>query len=252
MRRSLCSLLVLSALAVQAEDKPATLKFCHDNVDVYPWVVVGKGGLNLVHLKMVEQKLGLKFEMVSMPWARCLDEMRQGNMDGAFAASFKTDRLVSGSYPMAGDKPDNRYMMMDGYSLYRLKGSNAGYDGKALTNVSGTFGAQQGYSIVDQLKGLGARVDDGARSADDNLRKLVAGRVQAVALQTLEGDNSIQQAEFAGKVEKVAPPLVEKPYYLMLSKQFVAKYGGLSADIWNAVAAVRESAEYKKQVSQFK
>ncbi|QDQ28461.1 amino acid ABC transporter substrate-binding protein [Chitinimonas arctica] len=242
-----------AALTVSAADKPASIKLCYDNVEVYPWAVEGRDGLNIVQLKMAAQKLGTKLEFVKIPWARCLDELRQGNMDGAFAASFKPDRLAMGSYPGGGDKPDtSKYMMMDGYSLYRLKGSNVGYDGKAISNVTGAVGAQQGFSIVDQLKGMGVRVDDGTRSADDSLRKLTAGRLQAVALQTLEGDNSIQQAEFAGKVEKVSPPLVEKPYYLMLSKQFIGKYGDFSKEVWNTVAAVRDSAEYKKAAGAFK
>lgn len=254
--KQLACLVVAVATAtstVWAAEKPASLKLCYDNVDVYPWVV-GNKGLNLTMLNMVSQKAGVKFEYVPLPWKRCLDEMRAGHMDGAFAASFKPDRLALGVYPGGGDKPDaSKMMMLDGYSLYRLKGSKADYDGKMVINVSGAVGAQRGYSIVDQLKAMpGVPVDDGTGSADDTLRKLVAGRIGAAALQTLEGDNTIAQPEFAGKVEKVATPLVEKPYYLMLSKQFYGSYKDLANEIWQAVATVRESAEYKKQVTQFK
>ncbi|MEH6461548.1 substrate-binding periplasmic protein [Chitinimonas sp. JJ19] len=249
----LAGLLAVAGLAVQAAEKPASVKLCFDNVEVYPWVVEGRDGLNIVQLKMAAQKLGVKIEFVRTPWARCLDDLGKGNMDGAFAASFKTDRLAVGFYPGASDKADaTKYMMMDGYSLYKAKGSNINFDGKTIANLTSAVGAQQGYSIVDQLKGMGVRVDDGTRSADDTLRKLLAGRLQAVALQTLEGDNSIQQAEFAGKVEKVSTPLVEKPYYLMLSKQFVGKNADFAKELWNAVAAARESPEYKKAVSSFK
>lgn len=245
--------LSLCAFAALGADKPASMKLCYENEDVYPWVLKAKPGLNIIMLNAVEQKLAVKFELVGLPWKRCQDEVKNGAMDGLFAASFKPDRMEIGIYPMAAGKPDeSKAMMMDGYTLYRLKGSAVQWDGKKLT-VGGAIGAQPGYSIIDQLKALGAKVDDGARTADDNLRKLIAGRVDAVALQTLEGGNSLaNNAEFSTKVERVSPVLVEKPYYLMLSKQFVAKYGDFSKEAWDAVVQVRESPDYKAKASSFK
>lgn len=239
--------------SVLAAEKPTTVKFCHEDVDVYPWVLKDRPGLNIAHLKALEQKLGVKIETLPLPWKRCQEDMREGKVDGIFAASFKTERLEMGVYPMAGDKPDAaRAMMYDGYSLYRLKGGAVQWDGKKLTST-GNIGAQPGYSIVDQLKQLGAKVDEGAKTADDNLKKVLLGRLEAVALQTLEGDNSLStNPEFSAKLEKVSPPLVDKPFFLMLSKQFVAKYGDFSKDIWKTLAEVRESADYKAKMSSFK
>ena len=206
-----------------------------------------------MHLRAVEQKLGVKFDISPLPWKRCQESMREGKVDGIFAASFKTERMEMGHYPMAGDKPDEtRAMMYDGYSLYRIKGGSAQWDGVKLT-VTGPVGAQPGYSIIDQLKQLGAKVDDGTKTAEDTLRKLLAGRLDAAALQTLEGDNALfTNAEFAAKVEKVKPALVDKPFFLMLSKQFVAKYADFSKEIWKAVADVRESVDYKNKMGSFK
>jgi polar amino acid transport system substrate-binding protein len=255
MRRLMlaAAIATLSTLPALAADKPASVKLCYDNVDVYPWVVGGNKGLNITHLRMVEQKVGIKFELVSVPWKRCLNDMKQGTVDGAFAASFKPDRLELGVYPGGGDKPDtSKMMMMDGYTLYKAKGSPVTFDGKTISNLKEAVGAQAGYSIVDQLKAMGVRVDDGTRSADDTLRKLVAGRLSAAALLTLEGDESIKQAEFADKVEKVSPPLVEKPYYLIFSKQFYARYKDFANNVWDQIAAVRESPEFKKAVREFK
>ena len=250
----LSALLAWSACGASfAGEKPPSMKFCHEDVDVYPWVLKDRPGLNVIHMRGVEQKLGVKFEILPLPWKRCQEELREGKVDGIFAASFKNERLEIGHYPMSGDKTDAaRAMMYDGYSLYRLKGGSAQWDGSKL-NVAGSVGAQPGYSILDQLKQLGARVDDGAKTADDNLKKLVAGRVEAVALQTLEGDNAIAtNAEFSAKVEKVKPPLVDKPFFLMLSKQFVAKYADFSKDIWKTLAEVRESPDYKAKMGAFK
>lgn len=248
-----CVLVAGMSQAALAADKPAAIKLCYENEDVYPWVLKDRPGLNIVFMNALGQKVGVKMELLPRPWKRCQEEVKAGDLDGLFSASFKTDRLELGHYPMTGDKPDeSRAVMFDGYTLYRLKGGAAQWDGKKLT-VAGSVGAQPGYSIIDQLKALGAKVDDGSRSADDNLKKLIAGRVDAVALQTLEGENSVRNSpEFSDKVEAVSPVLVSKPYFLMLSKQFVAKYPDFSKELWNGVAAVRESADYKAKAAAFK
>ncbi|MES2947397.1 MAG: transporter substrate-binding domain-containing protein [Pseudomonadota bacterium] len=244
LRQTLVAGLIAAGLCTSAvaADKPTTLKFCHEDVDVYPRVLKDIPGLNIAHLKAVEQKLVVKIETSPLPWKRCQEDMREGKVDGIFAASFKTERMEIGVYPMNGEKPDAaRAMMSDGYSLYRLKGSATQWDGKKLT-TTGTIGAQPGYSIVDQLKQLGVKVDEGSKTADGNLKKLLAGRVDGVALQTLEGDNSLSTTpEFAAKLEKLSQPLVDKPFFLMLSKQFVAKYGDFSKELWKTLADVRES-----------
>jgi hypothetical protein len=119
--------------------------------------------------------------------------------------------------------------------------------------VDGNVGAQSGFSVVDQLKGLGVKVDDAARSADDNLKKLVAGRFGALALQTEEGDISIESnPEFKGKVERIKTVLVEKPYFLIFSKQFTSKNAAYVQEVWDSIGKVRESAEYVTASKNFK
>lgn len=252
--KSMCAVVACAGgMSAMAAEKPSVMKFCYESENTFPWVMKDRPGLNLVLLEMVEKKIGVKIELAAQPWKRCQAEMKTGAFDGIFAASFKPDRLEIGVYPMKGDKPDEAFaMMMDGYTLYQLKGGKASWDGSKL-NIQGAVGAQPGYSIIDQLKGLGARVDDGAKGADTNLSKLLEGRVEAVALQTLEGENAISKnPAFVAKIEKMSPPLVNKPFFLMLSKQFVAKNGDFAKEVWAAVAAVRESSEFKAKAAAFK
>ncbi|MBY0446740.1 MAG: hypothetical protein K2Q15_16215 [Burkholderiales bacterium] len=103
-----------------------------------------------------------------------------------------------------------------------MKGSAVSWNGKELLYLyGGVIGAQTGFTIVSQLKELGVQVDDQTRSAEVNLKKLIVNRVVAVALQTQEGDRTLTLIpELANKIEKVTPPLIEKNYYLMFSKEF--------------------------------
>jgi polar amino acid transport system substrate-binding protein len=236
-----------------AADKPP-IKACTENEDSFQWVLKDRPGLTVLMLRMVEKQVGGKIEVVPLPWKRCLDDVKTGAVDAAFKISYSAARAAElGNYPMSGDKPDaSKRLLIDSYSLYRVKGTPVEWDGKVL-KVPGSVGAQSGFSVVDQLKGLGAKVDDGTRSADDNLKKLVAGRFVALALQTDEGDISVENnPEFKGKVERIKPFLVEKPYFLIFSKPFTTKNAAYVQEVWDAIGKVRESPEYTGMAKSFK
>lgn len=250
-------IIALAALAtstvVFSADKPK-VRACHENEDSHPWILKDKPGLNIIMFRAVEKQTGGKIETVPLPWKRCLEEVKAGTMDAAFKISYSAQRAAEmGSYPMVGDKPDaSKRMLMDSYSLYRLKGSAVEWDGKTL-KATGSVGAQSGFSVVEQLKSMGLTVDDGSRSPDDNLKKLVNGRFSVLALQTDEGDSKVAgNPEFSGKIERIKPALIEKPYFLMFSKSFAAKNPDYVKEVWSAIAQVRESAEYTSAAKSFK
>ena len=67
---------------------------------------------------------------------------------------------------------------------------------------------------------------------------------------TIEGHCTDVTGDLAIEFLKTRPQ--DKPFFLMLSKQFVAKYGDFSKDLWNAVGQTRDSAEFKSKASAFK
>lgn len=232
----------------------AAIRLCQDSEDVYPWTLKGRPGLNNILLNIVEAKSGVKFSVVSEPWKRCQEEMKIGAIDGMFAISFLAERQEFGVYPMRGSEPDvSKNLMMDGYSLYRRRGDDSvKWDGKELS-IKGAIGVQRGYSVNEQLQKLNAKIDSGTYLVDDNLRKLIAGRVDALALRTTEGDSVLAtNREFNGKVEKLPIPLVEKPYYLIFSKQYVAVHGKQVQELWSMIERVRNSPEYGAMEAAFR
>jgi polar amino acid transport system substrate-binding protein len=79
-----------------------------------------------------------------------------------------------------------------------------------------------------------------------NLRKLVAGRLDAYA----ELESQIRpilrsnEAEFGG-IYELSPPVLTKPYYLMFSKVFYSKTPEIAERIWDAIAAVSQSPAWQ-------
>jgi polar amino acid transport system substrate-binding protein len=247
------SFLITFSSAVKAADNPV-IRLCQDSEDVYPWTLKGRPGLNNILLNIVEAKTGVTFSVTAEPWKRCQEEMKIGAIDGMFAISFLSERQAFGVYPMRGTDPDtNKNLMIDGYSLYRRRGDDSvKWDGREIT-INGIVGVQRGYSVNEQLQKLNVKIDSGTYLVEDNLRKLIAGRVAALALRTTEGDSVLaMNREFSGKVEKLPIPLVEKPYYLIFSKQYAAMHATQIQDLWNMIERVRNSPEYKAMETAFR
>jgi len=230
------------------------LTFCHEDQNAYPWVMTDGTGLNLELLNLVQQRLQLQVVYVSVPWKRCLSGMQQGLYDGAFAASFKTERLQMGHYPTdAAGRPDaRRRLHTSRYALYRRVGSAVSWDGQHFSQVNGRVGSLSGFSIRDLLLAHGLEVDESSRDPQALLQMLVHGRVEAVALQAMRGDFVLQASpQLAQRVEKLPQLLEEKPYYLMLSNALLARDPGLAERIWDEVQRQRQSPVYQARVTAY-
>lgn len=243
--------LLLAALAMPASARSITL--CHEDEDVRPWILKESKGLNMILLELVAAKSRINLKLNAMPWKRCLAEIEAGRMDGGFAASYKGERAQYAVYPGVKDKLDvARRLHSNTYSLYRIKGSTINWDGNKFANLTGAIGAQFGYSIADDLRKLGVNVDDGAKPSEANLQKLLVGRVQAVALLTLEADQLLSMdAKLASKIEKIKTPLVDKPYFVIFGKAFYSQNKKAVEDFWDMIETVRKSADYQSRQAAF-
>ncbi|MBB5204784.1 polar amino acid transport system substrate-binding protein [Inhella inkyongensis] len=254
--RLCAALLFATALPLGAAEntEPLELRVCTGDDESYPWHFNDRPGLAVLLMRRVELRVNGLFRIEPKPWKRCLLELVSGQVDAAYKASYSAERAADGvTYPMLGAQPDlDKRLLTESYSLFRRKGSAVQWDGRAL-KVNGPVGAQTGFSVAAQLRQLGATVDEGNRKTDGNLQKLLNGWVVAVALQTQEGDAQLQQnPEFAAAIERVQPPLVEKPYFLVFSKAYYARRPDQAQLIWSTIAQVRESADYRRLVEQFK
>jgi len=206
-------LLAPHALVQAADAAPESLHICHENEDAFPWLLKDKPGYSQIMMAQLEKQLGTPIKLMPMPWKQCLAELKSGKVDAAMNASFNAERAEFAHYPLKldGEADATKRMYRATYALYKGKAAAVSWDGKALT-AAGTIGAQAGFSIVAQLKQLGAKVEDNAPTADELLNRVASGRYLAAALQTTEADNSLAALPaLQGKVERVNPPLVDRP-----------------------------------------
>jgi len=231
--------------AASAQAAAPAITLCYERADVRPWRTENGEGLNFDLLRLVAEREGIAFNFQSMPFKRCLAQLKANAVDGVFAVSFKPDRRELGEYP-GGASPDAaKRMHIDRYILLRRKGSTLDWDGKALHNVDGAIGAQLGYSITDQLRSLNVTVDEGSQRSDELIRKLLAGRLAGAAVGGSDA-RTLLDGPYGPQIEACPIPLVEKPYFLMLSHRLVEREPALAQRIWAGIEQVRNSPAYKQ------
>lgn len=220
------------------------------NKEIFPYVFgngakinLEKPGIAVDLLQSLEKRVPIKISFIRLPQKRMFYELKRGEVDGIIA-SFKPDRKKFGVYPMKDDAVDpSRRISSDNYVLYTLKGSPLKWDDqhKRFLNHDGLIGAPLGYSIVADLKKWGARIEESLDPVS-TLEKLIRGRIQGLAgLETTIDHLLSKKPEKYKNIQKLQPALVMKPYYLVLSHQFVQKQPALAQLMWNVLAEIREN-----------
>ena len=206
-------------------------------------------GLTLELLKLVGERVRVNLSFRRVPWKRGLLMLETGTADAIFHASYLAERESIGVYPKTADGlPDaRRALFVQSYALFVTPASRVTWDGATVGGLDGRpVGATDGYSVVGDLERLGVPVEVG-RLPSLNLLKLVEGRIAAYAeLENLAGALIRRDPARFGSIVKLSPPLVSKPYHLMLSVGFVRRDRALAEAIWDAIADVRDSDRFQQ------
>lgn len=240
-------LLALS-VNVRAAD-PAPLHFCYEDVVQGYWTKPNGSGLALDLLRKVESRLGEHFVYASMPWKRCLEEVRIGTMDAAIGAADSPERREFAVYPTLPDgSADSRMAIWtDFFNVFYRTGSAVKWDGKELVVPGGTVMAQRSYFIVNVLRDRGYKVVESTKSAVDGLRFIAQGAVDVAVLQGMEAEwLCANDARFRDLVRKGSTPYFTTHVYLMPGRLSFDRDPKRVQAIWNEIRSVRATAEYRK------
>jgi polar amino acid transport system substrate-binding protein len=211
-----------------------------------------KPGLTLELLRLVGARIGVEFVYERVPWKRGLYLIETNDADGIFHTSFVPERLGTMAYPMRAGRDDAaRAIFVQNYVLYKRADAPVAWDGKVLTGADVPVGVTAGYSVIGDLTRLGVPIEE-AKTLEQSLDKLLSGRVSAYA-----GMEAMTDAVLAanpakyGKLVKMEPPLVSKPFHLTFSQGFYTAHRDLAERIWDAIAAVNASDEFAAIVRRY-
>ena len=203
-------------------------------------------GLTVELLRMIEPRVGVRFEFQRVPWARSMYLLESNQVDAVFHGSYVEERARIAAYPMKDGKPDTaRAVFQQSYYLYARRGTRLAWDGKRL-EAGGPIGTTRGYSVVRRLQELGARVEE-ENDPPSSMRKVLAGRLEAFAeLENMASSVIARHGSEMRDIVKLQPPLRTEPYYLLLSKGFQSRDPALAERIWSAIGEAVRSAEYRQ------
>ncbi len=243
--RALSGCLLLAGAAC-AQAAPPVFRFCSMAVDFPPYARIdGSGHLQYLFVQAAKT-IGMPVERHVAPRRRCLEEIKAGIADGMIAA-YLPERAQFAVFPMAGGQADDsRALGIVRYYTYRRSGSALEWDGQRFAELgNGVIGVESGFILItDRLRLLEVRFDEGSKSLDQNMGKLVLARFDGVIAMDLEADKLIA-AKYGGTVERAGKPFEQSALHMMVSRQFQAQNPKLAEALWQAIADYRASNDYR-------
>jgi polar amino acid transport system substrate-binding protein len=248
MKIFLSYILIILIFTKVANASSTQVRLCYEDVIVYPWITGDQNGLALTQLKIVQKSLNLKFDFVRLPWKRCQMQARAGLVDGLIAASYNKGRTQWGTYPMdKKNQVDREYRThIDSFYIYVRKDSHISWDGVNFQNLKDSLvGTQLGYSVGDDLRDQGHKINSSFTTSYDLLKALDNNMIKVAVLQKYAAIKTLKENPILGKkIEKIEIPFKVADQYVMFNTIFFKNNSELCHKIWRALALSRKDPEY--------
>jgi polar amino acid transport system substrate-binding protein len=239
--------LLLTLLFAAACDAHAlTVRLCTLDHPFPPYTMPDGSGQAQELLRLAGKEQGILIENVVAPRLRCIARLRAGEVD-ALLSGFLPERMDYGVFPMTGAVADeSRAVSMVRFIVYRQKGGTAQWDGRAFSGLDQRpVGIQTGLAVVKRLRETGVLVDEGAKTIEQNLEKLVRGRVQAMI--ALEGEaQPLIDRSYASRIEALPKAFDSTPIYLHVHPGYYASNREAIDKLWSALRRTRESPAFQQ------
>lgn len=252
-RRALLLSLLLGGATAAAQ---APLRVCLNETPHWPWRLADaqgrtqRQGLDYVFLEMLSRRAGLALQISQLPWKRCLSDLKDGEQDAVFSLSHLPERDEIGVFPRRDGVVDERMALRRfGYAWYVRRDSAGHWDGRLLTGLGPRprIAAQPGFAIGIVVREYGLQVEEGARTTEAMLQRVLRKQLQAAVLQVNEADRVLfEQTEIARGVHRLDPPIQERAYYVAFSHAYFQSHRERALQLWQDMAAVRDSAAYQE------
>lgn len=240
--------LLVALLIVSAPLGAETLVLAAANTHPTAFLVDGEPSGILVDLVTeAYRRAGHSVTIKLMPWARCLEEARNGAVDGVFSSFRLPERERFLAFPKERLSAQTIAFFARDNSPLRFDGDLGALSGVKIGVILGTSYGKRFDTAIEA--GLLPRIDQG-NSIEGNLRKLVLGRVDLIPSFR---DVAIDTAKRLGLLEQIrelAPPIEVVPTYLAFTR--VRDLGKLADDFDRAIASMRQDGSYQRIVERYR
>jgi polar amino acid transport system substrate-binding protein len=246
MQRHACIALFLLAPLITVSATACQLRIVYSDVAAPPYLM-GDGaavpqapGIAVELVAEAASRIGCAVQWERLPNRRVQRVMEHGDADAMLMYSYSPERATYAVYPMKGGAPDSTYRLATlSYYIYTKSDSQLMWDTERFTNLDGALGVNAGYSVGAELRKQNLPVEE-ARSTEQNLTKLQAGRIAAYVMQDMPADDAIESGGMQ-EIKKLPVPFSTKHYFLAFSRQQVQNVPSLSTALWEQIAKTPKS-----------
>ncbi len=229
-------------------NKSLKFSFCYENKTLLPHFA-GEGrlvpqtmpGAAIEVLQRLDEKAeGISFHFVRFPWKRCLNDLKQGDIDGVIGR-YSEERASFAVYPRLpnGDLDFSKSMINTETCFIYNREFPLGWDGKNLSYAGKlTISVPSGYELINDLKRKGTNVYE-AETINLAHRLLFTGRVDASV------SNCRLKMLPNGFVQNPIP-IVSNPGFLLFSQHFYYQYPKHAETLWNLLREIDKETLYEK------
>src|SRR3954453_9114081 len=99
-------------LGLNAASAQMKMKLAAEDKDLYPTylgsgtdTLAEKPGVTVELIRLVAKDIGIEPVFVRAPWRRCMELLKEGEVDAVINGSYSSARTEFGAFPMQGEKP---------------------------------------------------------------------------------------------------------------------------------------------------
>ncbi len=189
------------------------------------------------------KRAGYEVKIDFMPWARVLQEAEAGQYDAAYPEYYSEERVKT-------------FFLSESFAVgplgfYKRKADNIIYT-KLEDLKPYRIGVVLGYTNTPEFDAADYLQKDAVNSDEQNLRKLLLGRVDLIVIDKFVGQYIIKTSipEAADALEFINPPLLEQPLYVIFSRQAAGSEQKLQA--FNAaLKTMREDGTLERILKEY-
>ncbi len=192
------------------------------------------------------RRTGRSVDIKLMPWARCLEEARTGVVDGVFPIFRRPEREQFLAYP-------NEILLPQLVVLFSRRDTKIAFSGDLSelrdVNIGIVRDTSYGRKFDQAVKDGALRKIDLAHDIEQNLRKLVRGRVVLIANYRFGVLEAAEHLGLLAEIKEISPSIESVPSYLAFTRQ--RDFAKPLDDFQAALASMKKDGTYDRIIGRY-
>lgn len=237
----LASLLPLTAWAAPSAKKGPLVLVAANSM---PTAYFVNGQLTGVLVDVVSEaflRAGYAVTIKLEPWARCIEDARNGEVDGIFSIFKTPERQIFLDYT-------SQPIITQTVSFFVLKKSPVSFDGNFASISSHSIGlinqTSYGPRLDEALKKSVFTKQDQANSAESAVRMLLAGHVEVIPSYRYVALFTAKSVSAQDQIRELSPAVESIPSYLAFNRK--RDYRVVMADYEKALKSMQQDGTYER------